>query len=251
MTHVLEKLTNVLVSAACIVIVTVGIMDWRVRNEIRNRPTSVTIGNRSDQGEAVETETGETTIVPAAATNALRDSDVVVVEFSDFECPYCGRYASDTFGEIRQKLVTTGAVAYVFRHFPLVPLHKRAAQAAAAAECARAAGRFWEMHDVLFAHQRALEATDVAGYAKDIGLNPDEFRSCLTTKPEAVFADMAEGRRLRVNSTPTFFIGRLDATDRTKVNIMRRIRGSRPYTVFAAAIDDLKRSVTAASAGFR
>jgi protein-disulfide isomerase len=146
------------------------------------------------------------------------------VEFSDFQCPYCAR-ANGVLKQVEQRYA--GKVRVVFRHFPL-PSHKEAAKAAEAAGCAGAQGRFWEMHDKLFANQRAQAASDLKRYAAEIGLDGGPFDRCLDSGSYAkvVEEDVAEGRRHGVTGTPTFFVnGRL-------------LSGAAPFEVLALAIDE-------------
>jgi protein-disulfide isomerase len=135
----------------------------------------------------------------------MRDAAVVLVQYGDFECPYCGQ----AYPIIKAAQAALGArLAFVFRYFPLVDIHPHAAQAAEAAEAAAAQDAFWEMHDMLFEHQRALEDNDLVGYARTLELDVEQFAHDLTegTHGERISADFAGGVRSGVNGTPTFFI---------------------------------------------
>lgn len=129
---------------------------------------------------------------------------VTIVEFSDFECPYCGR-AHPILTELLREL--EGQVKVVFRNYPLSG-HPRAMPAARAAVAAGHQGKFWEMADLLFEHQRALEDEDLTRYAQQIGLDLERFEADLHA-PEtqaAIERDREEGSRLGVEGTPTFFV---------------------------------------------
>lgn len=133
------------------------------------------------------------------------DAWVTIVEFSDFQCPACG--AAEPI--VAQLLVRyPNDVRLVYKHFPLSSIHPYARPAAIAAECAREQGRFWEMHDRLFAGQHALSSEDLAAYASAAGLDVAAWQSCLSTPEPAarVDADMALGERMGVHVTPTFVI---------------------------------------------
>jgi protein-disulfide isomerase len=133
------------------------------------------------------------------------DAPVVLVEYGDFECPYCGRAEP----VVRTVLEQFGdELAFVFRHYPLTDVHPHAAQAAEAAEAAAAQGAFWEMHDALFANQTALEADDLRRYAANLGLDVERFAADLRERRFArrVSEDAASGDRSGVGGTPTFFI---------------------------------------------
>lgn len=129
---------------------------------------------------------------------------ITIVEFSDFECPFCGRAAP-----ILEEVISEfhGEVKLAFFHFPL-SMHPRAAAAARATVAAQNQGKFWEMHDLIFQNQTALERSDLEAYATRIGLDLDRFRADLDA-PETqrrVEADRAQGERLGVDSTPTLFV---------------------------------------------
>ena len=132
------------------------------------------------------------------------DAKVVVVEFSDFQCPYCSK-AAVTVHEIRAKFERQ--VRFVFRQFPL-NFHTQAHLAAEAALAANAQGKFWELHDLLFAHQTALDRKDIEAYAASVGLNLTAFRKDLdeNTFNMAVVEDIDIGNKVHVMGTPTMFI---------------------------------------------
>jgi protein-disulfide isomerase len=129
---------------------------------------------------------------------------VTIVEFSDFQCPHCAAAHPELARVVREH---EGRVKIVFKHYPL-PSHTRAAAAARAAEAAARQGKFWEMTDVLFENQRALEDTDIASYAVRIGLDMERFRQDLASEDvaKAVDADRAEGERANVEGTPTIYV---------------------------------------------
>lgn len=133
-----------------------------------------------------------------------RDAKVTIIQWSDFECPYCAR-ASETLREIREAYPED--VRFEFRHLPL-PTHARAIPAAIAALAAHEQGRFWEYHDLLFQQQRALSDADLEAYARMIGLDLPRFRRSLQDpQHEAmILADAEEGRRVGARGTPTFFV---------------------------------------------
>jgi protein-disulfide isomerase len=132
------------------------------------------------------------------------DAPITLVEYGDFECPFCGRSypaVRRIRGELRDRL------RFVFRHFPR-PEHPHARHAAQAAEAASAQGHFWEMHDQLFEHQDALTDSDLARYASDIGLDVARFQRDLTSHAsvERVQRDVQSAAHSDVHGTPTFFI---------------------------------------------
>ncbi|HSR49139.1 MAG TPA: Na+/H+ antiporter NhaA [Anaerolineales bacterium] len=133
------------------------------------------------------------------------DASVVFVEYGDYECPYCLQ-ASSIVQEIKDRL--GDRIRYVFRHFPIRTSHPNALKAAEAAEAAAAQGKFWEMHEVLFAHQGALDRDHLIQYAGELGLDVERFREELDGEiyREKVEEQFRGGVRSGVNGTPTFFI---------------------------------------------
>jgi protein-disulfide isomerase len=145
--------------------------------------------------------------VDVAATGPARgpaDAKVTIVEFSDFQCPYCGS-AFTTVEQLMQQYA--GKVKLVFRQFPL-PIHPQAEKAAEASLCAGDQGKFWEYHDLLFKNQRKLEVADLKTYAASAGLDATKFDQCLASgdKKKVVDHDMEAGQAAGVNGTPAFFI---------------------------------------------
>jgi protein-disulfide isomerase len=165
---------------------------------------------------------------------ALSDADpslgtakapVTLIEFSDFQCPYC-RQVAPTLKKIR---ATYGdKVRIVWKDFPLTQIHPQAFKAGEAGHCAAEQGKFWEFHDQLFANQQALQPDDLKKYATAGGIDGERFSACLdmSKHAELVRDGVAQGTQLGVNSTPTVFVNG------------RRVSGAQPYEVFAAVIDE-------------
>ncbi|HEY3585945.1 MAG TPA: thioredoxin domain-containing protein [Myxococcaceae bacterium] len=133
-----------------------------------------------------------------------KDAPVTIVEFSDFECPYCGA-AHDTVDQVMNTYA--GKVRLVYRQFPL-NFHPHAAKAAEASLCAADQGKFWEYHDVLFKNQKKLEPADLKAHASEVGMDAQKFDQCLDSgdKKKAVDADQQAGLAAGVGGTPAFFI---------------------------------------------
>jgi protein-disulfide isomerase len=145
---------------------------------------------------------------PISDRDHLRGSptaSVTLVEYGDYECPYCGA-AHPIVNEV-QRLMGDDLL-FAYRHFPLGQIHPHAPQAAEAAEAAAAQGRFWEMHDLLYEHQDRLEPPDLMTYAEALGLDLDRFAAELESHVHAprVREDFMSGVRSGVNGTPTFFV---------------------------------------------
>ena len=135
------------------------------------------------------------------------NAPVVMEEFSDYQCPFCGTYARETAPLLEEEYVASGKVRMVFKDFPL-PSHPNAPKAAEAAWCAADQGKYWEMHDALFANQNALGVASLKRYAAEIGVNTTLFDACLDSGIMAVKVRdaMEEGRRRGVSATPYFFV---------------------------------------------
>lgn len=132
-------------------------------------------------------------------------ADLVLVEYADFQCPYCATAAE----EVRRLQDMLGSrLRYEFRHFPLTEIHEHAQIAAEAAEAAGAQGKFWEMHDLLFDNQRDLEPPALLAYARKLGLDVRQFAEALDVERyvDAVQRDLESGARQGVRGTPTFFV---------------------------------------------
>jgi protein-disulfide isomerase len=143
--------------------------------------------------------------------------------------------------QLQKDYVETGKLKFVFRDFPLESIHRYAFKAAEAAHCASEQGKFWEMHDWLYANQKALSPSDLLTHAQAVGLDVPKFQQCLETGNYAtkIRKDMADGQQAGVRSTPTFLLGLTEPKDPKKVKVVQVIRGAKPYADFKQAIDRL------------
>jgi protein-disulfide isomerase len=164
------------------------------------------------------------------------EAPVTIVEFSDYQCPFCQRFAATTLPALKAAYVDSGRVRYVFRDHPLDQLHPQARKAAEAAHCAGEQGKYWEMHDALFANQRAMAPAQLAEHARAIGADAAAFSSCLESGRHAarVERDLADGAAAGVRGTPYFVIGRTGADGIVEG---MPIRGAQPIEVFRRAIE--------------
>lgn len=165
------------------------------------------------------------------AVKGLDKAKVILVDFTDFQCPFCKRYADETMGQIEKEYVATGKVKYIARTLPL-EFHQFAQTAAEAAKCAGAQGKYFEYGDKLFTNQDSWsKETDVsktfAGYAATLGLNGAKFNQCVTNGEQkaAVEADAALAKKAGLGGTPSFVIN-------GKILV-----GAQPFAQFKAAID--------------
>jgi protein-disulfide isomerase len=174
------------------------------------------------------------TLEPPRSAIALQPTDpslgnsnavVTLVEFSDFQCPFCQR-AAPTLKQLHEKY--GDKIRIVWKDFPLTQIHPQAFKAAEAGHCAADQGKFWEYHDKLFAGQQALQPDSLKEYATGLGLDAEKFNGCLeaSNHAERVRESVAAGTRLGVNSTPTMFING------------RKMEGAQPFDALAAVIDE-------------
>lgn len=243
------------------------------------------ISGSGDTGGAAGTAPGSapspsSAAIPTALTNVQIDggslpalgegsAPVTLIEFSDFQCPFCGRHFDQTGGSIQQGYIDTGKVKFYYRDYPLLQLgHLNADDTALAARCANDELKFWEYHNILFENQQAWSnlgddeiTTTLVGYAEDLGLDTATFESCLTSRQheDAVEQDILEGQQAYGGplGTPTFFILiPKDKTTRDQLetvlggpyarnlglaqsgdNYVVMVTGALPYTVFKGIFD--------------
>jgi protein-disulfide isomerase len=193
-----EAKLGVLSAAVC-----AAALSWLVFRVLEKLPSALRLRGLIGPAEAI--------VDLAAEVDPERDhirgpaeAPVTLVEYGDFECPYCGQ-AEEV---IRELLADFGEVRYVWRHLPLADVHTHAQLAAEASEAAAEQGAFWEMHDLLFQHQDALRRSDLEGYARELGLDVDRFDEALRTHENAArVADDVDSADLSgVSGTPSFFV---------------------------------------------
>ncbi|EKE25883.1 MAG: DsbA oxidoreductase [uncultured bacterium] len=169
--------------------------------------------------------------LPASGKN---NAKVAMVEFSDFECPFCERFFKETLPQIKKEYIDTGKVKLTYRHFPL-DFHAAAMPAALASECANEQGKFWEYHDKIFTEQSKISgktgeiiSQQLKTWAKQTKLDTTRFNNCLDSEKykEAVNKDVNDGKTAGVSGTPTFFING------------KRLVGAQPFAAFKAVIDE-------------
>jgi len=173
---------------------------------------------------------GQPSAVAASADDdpvlGLKDAPVEIIEFSDFQCPFCGKFFSETLPLLKQKYIDTGKAKIIFRDFPL-GFHQFAQKAAEASECADEQGKYWAMHDKIFGNQSALDTASLKKYAQEIGLDTAKFNACLDSGQFAseVQKDLADGQSYGVSGTPSFFINGISLV------------GAQPFSAFEQIIE--------------
>ncbi len=162
---------------------------------------------------------------------------LTLVEFSDYQCPFCGRHVRETAGQIEKEYITTGKLRHVFLNLPL-DMHRFAFKAAEAANCAGEQGKYWEMHNRLFENQTKLDP--LTPHAEAIGLDVPKFEECLNSgrQAAAIRRDIAAAQQAGVSGTPTFFLAYTDPKS-SKIKTVRRLTGALPFATLKAEIDKL------------
>lgn len=156
------------------------------------------------------------------------EAPVTIVEFADFQCPFCGRFAKTSGREIVETYVKTGKAKFVYRDFPLTSIHEEAQKSAEAGECADEQGKFWEYHDLLYSRQSDLSVKNYKAWAAELGLNTAQFNECLDSGKymAEVQKDFRDGQQAGVRGTPgTFVNGRL-------------VEGALPFSQFQSIIEE-------------
>jgi protein-disulfide isomerase len=172
----------------------------------------------------------------AAYAFGAASAPLTLVEFTDYQCPFCKRFHDQTWPELKRNYVDTGKVRYLVRDLPL-QFHAEAMPSAIAAHCAGDQGQFWPVHEALFAITEPLSAGAARKIALHLGVKVEQFDSCVkgAAVASAIRADTAEAERIGINGTPGFVLahkngGKLDGTV---------LLGAQPYQVFASRIDAL------------
>lgn len=222
------KINTYLVTALVIFAFFLGMLTNKVLSLEKALKTQTT--NNTAQANQANNILGNTDNAPQAPTEPPAKVDVAighlptlgadnakvtVIEFSDFQCPFCERFATDAYPQIYDTYIKTNKIKFAYRHYPLISIHPNAQKAHEASECANEQNKFWEYSNLLFKNQTAWSpqaisdaANSFTGYASELGLNTDQFRSCLDTDKykENVRKDAADGNKVAVDGTPTLFI---------------------------------------------
>ena len=162
---------------------------------------------------------------------------VAIIEYSDYQCPFCGEYARDIFPRLDSDYIKAGKVRYYFRDLPL-PSHPQAPAAAQAARCAGEQGKFWEMHESLFANQAALAPPDLTKRAQALGLDEAKFSECVAAGRyrDNIRRSMSGAERMGINGTPAFLVGVVEANGQI-VKVSQVMLGAKDYQEFKAVLD--------------
>ncbi len=154
------------------------------------------------------------------------NAPLTIIEFSDYQCPFCARFKTQTLDKIKSEYIDTGKVKFVYRDFPL-SFHQFAQKAAEAAECADDQGKYWEYHDAIFDNQASLNLAKFEEIGNNLELDMESFSDCLDSGKyqQEVLKDFQDGQSLGVRGTPYFIIGNTP------------LSGAQPFENFKAVID--------------
>lgn len=207
--------TTVDLVSAFMVIIAAGVL-------IFTRSTSSVV--RQDPPQQVLDVNG--TIIDAhTIRHSIGSGKVALVEFSDYDCPFCARYEREAAPQVKKQLVDDGLLRLVEFNYPLRQIHATAEMAAEAAECAGRQGHYWEMHNALFSIGRTITDDDVARLTSVLGLDVPTFSQCRSREATAyVASDIAEARALGVRATPTFFVGVM--TEAGSIRLLKQVVGT-------------------------
>ncbi len=168
-----------------------------------------------------------------------QEAPITIIEFSDFQCPFCARFHVQTLPLLLENYIDSGKVKLVYRDFPIQNIHPNAMPAAVAAECANEQGKYWKYHDKLFENQNQwakVETTKAIGifsqYSIEIGLDKEQFEACLTSGKyvDEIRNDLNDGREYGITGTPGFFVGNDDVG-------FVELKGAQPFESFKKIID--------------
>jgi protein-disulfide isomerase len=202
-------------------------------------PAWVWMSDRTSQAAQAEiSPEGVSLQLDPTTTLGEGSATIGIVEFSDFQCTFCGSFAREVFPQIEREFVRPGVAKYAFRQYPLEDIHPMAFKMAQAAECARRQNAFQAMHNLLFADQTKFSDVDLIQNAQTLGMDTTAFEDCLRGDAgKRVNQDLDEGKRLGITGTPTFLVGEMHGSDELTVRV--KIVGSRDFGYFKAVIEQL------------
>ena len=174
-----------------------------------------------------------------------KGAPLTIVEFTDYQCPFCQKFHLSVFNELKKDYIDTGLVRFYSRDFPLVEAHTNALRAAQAARCAAEQGKFWEVRDALQSNPQQLELANLLDVGRNQKLDTDRLQECIVSEKyrKIVEADMAVATRIGIGGTPAFVVGKStpDGVDG------QLIMGALPYSVFDQKLREIKSSITVSS----
>lgn len=168
------------------------------------------------------------------------DDVVTLIEFSDYECPFCLKYFTETLPQIQANYIATGKIRYVFKDFPIDANHPISIRAHEAAHCAMEQQKFWALHVKLFSPPGTHTPDQLVARATEAGLDIPAFKACIASgrTTAAIRASVALAEQLGADGTPAFYLGKRDLTNE-HVHVVKMIDGAQPYSAFQQALDEV------------
>lgn len=213
---------------------------WQTRSEL-----SAMRSTQQELLEVLDAVRGASTIdVSGDPSLGAEDAVVTLIEFSDYECPFCIRHFTQTMAEIDEKFIKTGRIQYVFKDFPIAQLHPEAILAHQATRCAAEQGRFWEMHTKMFSPAGTHTPEQLETHARAAGVSLQPYLECLASNRtlDAVRASVDTAVQLGANGTPSFFVGVRDL-ETNRVRILQGLSGAQPFSEFEKVIQAVEARV--------
>lgn len=212
----MEKRKIVFLWVAAMILLAVGVYTVMGLNKQQPSPMSYSVLGAKD-------------IEDNDSSKGSKDAKVSIIEFSDFQCPFCAKFYEETLPQIEKDYIKTGKARFIYRNFPL-GFHQYSQKAAEATECAKEQGKFWGYHNILYEKQSEWSVAGIdklKDYSKSLGLDSKKFDECLDSGKyySKIQKDLSDGLAAEVDSTPTFFINGT------------KIVGAQPYSVFKQAIE--------------
>ncbi len=198
------------------------------------------LGEKIDRMPSPQKPAGQVSRIDLGDGYFLGDKDApyAIIEFMDYECPFCVRHALNVFPEIKKAFIDTGKLKYVIRDFPLAS-HQKALGAAVAANCAGEQGRYWQAHDTLIENRRKFSREFYLSMAADLKLDQSEYETCLDLPAQrlSVEESLRAGQEMGVTGTPKFFLGKTEGQALIDIKV---ISGAQPFSSFKRYIDKQK-----------
>jgi len=171
------------------------------------------------------------------------EARIGIVEFTDYECPYCRSFYTQVFPKLKKEYVDTGIVQFISKNLPLTRIHPQALPAALAAIGAGNQGKYWEMDQALYTNQERLGTGLYSDLAGNLGLDEGKFSACLNDPAQGrkILRNVDQAQRLGINSTPSFLLGKIEGDT---LQVIRLARGAPGFEVFAQEIENLRKQIT-------
>jgi len=233
----LDAAVNVALVCACLLVgANAGLNVWG-RMHPGQAPRAAGPQNAAKRPDAPPLPTEPISIADRLAVGNQK-APVVVIEYSDYQCPFCERFERNTFTTLNDVYVKQGRVRWIYRHLPLESIHASAFTSAEAAECAAAQGRFAEYHRLLSRNRARLDPSSLSRYAQEADLDGSAFAECMKGDASGkVRADVQSASTFGINGTPSFLLGTLEADGR--VRLRERLVGAVSLAEFQASIDKI------------